>query len=142
MRACTVTLLVAACSSPSKPTAMSVPTAAAATEPAAPSASAPAAAPTPPPSAPEAREEKLAADTPRTTTQGNTFIAPAGWSITVRGDATILTAPEGGSSIALVDTRAADADAAVKSAWVAYKGEPRWPVKVANDGPPKDGWTD
>jgi CubicO group peptidase (beta-lactamase class C family) len=94
----------------------------------------------PPPAA--ARSETLTADTPRTTTTGNPFIAPAGWSIAVRGDATLLAAPEGDSSIALVDVRTGDADAAVKATWAAYKGEAKWPVKVASDAPPKDGWTD
>jgi CubicO group peptidase (beta-lactamase class C family) len=136
MRTLTVTLLVAACSSPAKPSAMPEPA-----RPAAPSSTAvpPAAAP---PAPAEARTEKLTADTPKTTTAGNTFIAPAGWSVSVRGDATILAAPEGDSWIALVDVRVADADAAVKAAWAAYKGEAKWPVKVASDGPPKDGWTD
>ena len=49
--------------------------------------------------------ERLTADTPKTTTAGNAFIAPAGWSVVVRGAATILEAPEGGSRIAL-DRRA------------------------------------
>ena len=35
----------------------------------------------------------LSTDTPRTTVEGATFIAPAGWSIEVKGPATILTAP-------------------------------------------------
>src|ERR1043165_5699194 len=62
--------------------------------------------------------------------------------ISVQGDTTLLAAPEGDSWIAVVDVRAADADAAVKAAWTAYKGEPKWPVKNASDAPPKDGWTD
>ena len=52
---------------------------------------------------------------PKTTVAGNTFVAPAGWSLVVRGPATILEAPEGGSFIVLVDVAAkdvADADAA------------------------------
>lgn len=61
--------------------------------------------------------ERLAADTPKTTTGGNGFIAPAGWTVTVRGAATILEAPEGGSRIALVDVQGADAAAAVAAAW-------------------------
>src|ERR1044071_6919789 len=65
----------------------------------------------PPPTA--ARSEKLTADTPQTTTAGNSFIAPAGWSISVRGDETLLAAPEADSWIALVDVRATDVDAAV-----------------------------
>jgi CubicO group peptidase (beta-lactamase class C family) len=133
MRAFMVTFLVAACSSSAKPSTMPEPApAVTAAPPVAPPPTAPAAAP----------PEKLTADTPRTTTAGNTFIAPAGWSISVRGDATILGAPEGDSWVALVDVRAGDADAAVKAAWAAYKGEPRWPVKVATDAPANDGWTD
>ena len=42
----------------------------------------------------------LAEDTPTTTTEGSTFIAPAGWTVTVRGAATILRPPEPGSAIA------------------------------------------
>jgi len=81
-------------------------------------------------------------DTPRTTTSGATFIAPAGWSIAVRGPATILEAPEGDSRIALVDVRAADADAAVAAAWAAYLPDARWPLKVTTTAPDKDGWSD
>jgi CubicO group peptidase (beta-lactamase class C family) len=85
--------------------------------------------------------ERLTADTPKTTTGGNGFIAPAGWTITVRGPATILEAPESGSRIALVDVQAADAAAAVALAWAAYKPGPPWPLKVATDVPDKDGWS-
>ncbi|HEX2341826.1 MAG TPA: serine hydrolase domain-containing protein [Vicinamibacterales bacterium] len=85
--------------------------------------------------------EVLAADTPRTTVEGNKFTAPAGWRIEVRGPATILTAPEGDSRIALVDVRAKDADTAVAAAWKAYRSDAKWPLKVANDYPDKDGWS-
>jgi len=85
--------------------------------------------------------ERVTADTPKTTTGGNGFIAPAGWTVTVRGSATILEAPEAGSRIALVDVQAADAPAAVAAAWAAYKSETRWPLKVATDAPDKDGWS-
>jgi CubicO group peptidase (beta-lactamase class C family) len=88
----------------------------------------------------ETAKERLAADTPKTTALGNTFIAPAGWSVSVRGPATIIEAPEGDSRIVLVDVRAKDADAALAAGWAAYK-EPKWPLKVANDQPDKDGWT-
>ncbi|HYX21684.1 MAG TPA: serine hydrolase, partial [Thermoanaerobaculia bacterium] len=60
----------------------------------------------------------LAADTPSTTVAGNAFIAPAGWTVSVKGPATILASPEGDSWIALVDVEAKDADAAVAAAWV------------------------
>ena len=42
-----------------------------------------------------AAKERLSADTPKTTALGNTFIAPAGWSVSARGPATIVEAPEG-----------------------------------------------
>ena len=46
----------------------------------------------------------LNTDTPLTTVAGNTFIAPEGWRVEVRGPATILEPPEGGSHIALIDS--------------------------------------
>jgi len=85
--------------------------------------------------------EALAADTPWTTVGGNAFIAPAGWRIEVRGPATILTPPEANSHVALVDVAAPDADAAVAAAWAAYRPDARWPLKVTNDYPDKDGWS-
>ena len=86
--------------------------------------------------------DRLTCDTPRTTVEGNPFIAPAGWSLSVRGPATILEAPEGDSHIALVDVRAASADAAVAAAWRAYKPDARWPLKVVHRLPDVDGWMD
>ncbi len=83
----------------------------------------------------------LAADTPTTTALGNTFIAPAGWTVSARGPATILAPPEGDSWIALVDVDAKDADAAIAAAWAAYKPDAKWPLKVSNDAPDKDGWS-
>ena len=95
-----------------------------------------------PASASTAVVERLVRDTPQATTEGNTFIAPAGWSIVVRGPATILEPPEGNSAIALVDAHVPSADAAVAAAWQAYKPAARWRLKVVNQKPDKDGWTD
>jgi CubicO group peptidase (beta-lactamase class C family) len=91
---------------------------------------------------PAASAERLTGDTPSTTVAGNTFIAPAGWTRTVRGTATVLQPPEAGSAIALVDVRAPSADSAVAAAWRAYKPDAAWPLKVVNTKPDKDGWTD
>lgn len=85
--------------------------------------------------------ERLDVDTPKTTTSGNGFIAPAGWTITVRGPATILEAPEAGSRIALVDVGGSDAAAAVAAAWQVYRPQPPWPLKIATDVPDRDGWS-
>jgi CubicO group peptidase (beta-lactamase class C family) len=84
----------------------------------------------------------LPADTPSLTVEGNTFVAPAGWTLNVRGPVTLLEPPEGGSALALVDVRAPDADAAVAAAWKAYRPDARWPLKVVTPAPPRDGWSD
>jgi len=82
----------------------------------------------------------LDVDTPTTTVRGNTFIAPADWRLSVRGPATFIEAPEGGSRIVLVDVEADDADEAIAAGWAAYKAMD-WPLKVANDQVDADGWS-
>ncbi len=91
-----------------------------------------------------AAPERLPADTPKTTVAGNTFVAPQGWSLLVRGPATILEAPEGGSFIILVDVPAKDAttaNVAIAAAWAAYKPDAKWPLKVVTPIADRDGWT-
>ena len=83
----------------------------------------------------------LTADTPQKTVLGNTFIAPGGWNVMVKGAATILQAPEGDSWLALVDTPAKDTDSALAAAWAAYKPDGKWPLKLATEYPDKDGWS-
>jgi hypothetical protein len=84
---------------------------------------------------------RLSADTPEVTALGNAFIAPKDWSLGVKGTATVLEAPEGGSWIALADVPASNAEQALAAAWKLYKPEAKWPVKVSNDLPDKDGWS-
>jgi len=93
------------------------------------------------PSASAPSSERLAADKQKTTVLGNAFVAPKEWSIRVKGPATILEAPEGDSWIALVDVAAKTPEEALAAAWQAYKPEAKWPVKVSNDLPDRDGWT-
>ncbi len=83
----------------------------------------------------------LDVDTSAVTAAGNTFVAPAGWTLDVRGTATVLEAPEGGSVVVLVDLHAEDADAAVAAAWKAFKPVATWPLKVVTPAAPRDGWT-
>jgi len=85
--------------------------------------------------------EMLSADTPKTTVLGNAFIAPKDWSIRLKGPATILEAPEGDSWVALVDVEARTQDEALAAAWQAYKPDAKWPLKVSNDLPDRDGWS-
>src|SRR5262252_4164964 len=83
--------------------------------------------------------QQLASDTVRTTAAGATFVAPAGWWIETRGNTIILT-PEGDSRLALVDVEEKDADAAVKSAWMALTPNFKWGLKVSLDAPGREGW--
>ncbi len=89
----------------------------------------------------EQTAELLTADTPKTTVLGNAFVAPKDWSLQVKGPATVLTAPEGDSWLALVDVQANGPDEALAQAWQAYKPEAKWPVKVTHDLPDQDGWS-
>ncbi len=57
-----------------------------------------------------------------------------------RGNAVLLTPPEAGSLVALVDVETPDAEAAVREAWKASGREVKWAVKTAEDLPPRDGW--
>jgi CubicO group peptidase (beta-lactamase class C family) len=83
----------------------------------------------------------LSADTPKTTVLGNAFIAPKDWSIRIKGPATILEAPEGDSWVALVDVETKTQDEALAAAWQVYRPDAKWPLKVSNDLPDRDGWS-
>jgi len=84
----------------------------------------------------------MTADVPSRTVTGNTFTAPAGWSVTVRGNASVLEAPEANSWIALVDVKAKDHAAAIAEAWAAYRPASQRPLVATASSPDKDGWTE
>jgi CubicO group peptidase (beta-lactamase class C family) len=84
--------------------------------------------------------EQLASETKRTTQGGAAFTAPPGWSLRSEPNMFVLTPPEPDSHIALVDVKAADAAAAVKSAWSIYQSAFQRPVKLSVPGPARDGW--
>jgi CubicO group peptidase (beta-lactamase class C family) len=84
--------------------------------------------------------ERLAADTPRVTPGGATFTAPTGWSIVTGKNLVILEPPETDTHIAIVDTQAADAAAAVAAAWAAYRPEVKRPLKLVTPRPAREGW--
>jgi CubicO group peptidase (beta-lactamase class C family) len=85
---------------------------------------------------------RMAADTPVATPGGATFTAPAGWSVVMRDASVVLETPEPDSHVAIVDVQAADADAAVRTAWKIYKPEASRPLKIATDRPARNGWTE
>lgn len=81
----------------------------------------------------------VAADAPSKTPHNATFILPAGWSQRAEGAAMILTPPEAdGSRVAIMESSAKTADAAVEEGWKLLKLSPKF--LVANDAAPKDGW--
>jgi CubicO group peptidase (beta-lactamase class C family) len=89
---------------------------------------------------PRAAAPGLAADTPGTTNEGNTFIAPKGWSLRRTGDITLIEAPEPGSRIALVDVQAADAPAAVAKAWPVFVPGFARPLRLQTPINASHGW--
>jgi CubicO group peptidase (beta-lactamase class C family) len=84
--------------------------------------------------------ERVAADTPRITPGGATFTVPGGWAIVTGKNLVILAPPESDSHIAIFDSQAADASAAVAAAWAAYKPEKKWPLKLVTPRPARNGW--
>ena len=87
-----------------------------------------------------AAPDRLAADTPMATSAGATFTAPAGWSVTRRGNVVVLEPPEGDSHLAMVDVVAPTGEAAAAAAWAAYRPDAKWPVKLSTPVAPKNGW--
>ena len=133
MRKLVSAVLIAACSSSPKHTEPAAPPVGATDQPVTP--------PTPTVPVPSMTEKVLTADTPSTDTDGNTFIAPAGWKIATHDSLTILTAPDSDSRIALFDTTAPTAEAARDAAWQAFKPDAKWPVLSTSKDPDRNGWT-
>jgi CubicO group peptidase (beta-lactamase class C family) len=84
--------------------------------------------------------ELLSADAKRTTPAGTTFKAPGGWTLTSKATLVVLDAPEPDTHVALVDVKAADADAAVAAAWAAYRADWKRPLRVATPRAARNGW--
>jgi CubicO group peptidase (beta-lactamase class C family) len=89
---------------------------------------------------PRSAPEHLAADTSRITPGGATFTVAAGWSIVTDENIVILQPPETDTHIAIVDSQAPDAAAAVAAGWTAYKPEEKRPLKLVTSMPPREGW--
>lgn len=70
-----------------------------------------------------------------------TLVAPTGWAQSTKGTATVLTAPEGDVTIALVPIKgAASGDAAAEQAWKSFAPAFARPVLMAQDAPGRNGW--
>ena len=84
--------------------------------------------------------EHLSADAQRISTGGATFTVPAGWSIKTDKDKVVLAPPEPDMHVAIIDTKAADARAAVAAAWTIYKPDAKRPLKLVTPRPAREGW--
>ena len=84
--------------------------------------------------------QTLTSDTPHTTAGGATFTAPKDWSITVNGSTVVLIAPDGDSRIGIVDSSAAEPDAAVAGAWESVRPGTRRTLRLTTPAPGRDGW--
>jgi CubicO group peptidase (beta-lactamase class C family) len=86
------------------------------------------------------QSETLTKDSPRATAGGTTFTAPATWTFTSDGNLRALQSPEKDLTMWLIDSDAADADAAVKAAWQRVQPGFSRPLHIAQDLPPRFGW--
>jgi CubicO group peptidase (beta-lactamase class C family) len=86
------------------------------------------------------KSEQLTIDTECKTMYGNTFTAPAEWSLYKKGDATIIETPEKGSMIILVDVKASNDSIALLKAWQAYNKDIP-PLKMKSEQADRDGWS-
>ena len=84
--------------------------------------------------------EQVSVDSPRSTSGGATFTVPAGWSIATRKALVVMQPPEPDTHIVFFESDAADAKAAVTSAWAAYKPEEKHPLKLVTPRPARNGW--
>ena len=84
----------------------------------------------------------LAADTPMSTSNGATFTAPVGWSVTSGANKVLLAPPEADSRLVLVDLHAPDAAAAVAAGWASYRADANRPLRLVTAQAPYNGWVE
>jgi len=100
---------------------------------------------TPSPVAPPAHPLRVASPSasgpaPAATTRVSTFAAPEGWAVAYDGTRTVLTGPEPDLQVAIAESTAASADAAVASAWRSMHPDFKRGVKLARPSPGREGW--
>jgi CubicO group peptidase (beta-lactamase class C family) len=83
----------------------------------------------------------LSADTPGKTASGTRFTAPKEWSMKTTPSVVLIAAPEGDTTIAIVDVgAAADAGAAAAQAWRLYRPNAAYSVRLISSLPARNGW--
>lgn len=82
----------------------------------------------------------IKADTPGKTSAGTQYVVPTEWSAHISGNKVTLDPPEAGSHVVLIDIKGAEMDDAVAAAWKTYAPPKTWPLLLATDSAPRDGW--
>ena len=80
------------------------------------------------------------ADTQLTMTNGITFTAPSGWTVTSSTNMTVLDPPEADLHLALVNVQVTDAAAAVAAGWASYRPDANRALRIAMSQAPHNGW--
>jgi CubicO group peptidase (beta-lactamase class C family) len=81
------------------------------------------------------------ADTPQVAPSGATFTLPKAWSLMTGPKLDVITPPEAGTRLAIVDIgQAADAKDAAAQAWRLYRPDAHYPFKLLTARPPREGW--
>jgi CubicO group peptidase (beta-lactamase class C family) len=84
----------------------------------------------------------LTAPTPLSLADGATLTAPAGWALGHIADGVRLDWPDGGFSVAVVQSPAVDADVAVGDAWRALGAVDERGPDAVTAGSPGNGWSE
>ncbi|MBV8817579.1 MAG: beta-lactamase family protein, partial [Acidobacteriaceae bacterium] len=85
--------------------------------------------------------QMITADATNSTPSGATFVVPAGWTYLNDAGVSTLQPPETDTRILILDVNAANADAAVASAWAKALPGMKRPLKIATPIPDRDGWS-
>ncbi|HTV17091.1 MAG TPA: serine hydrolase domain-containing protein [Polyangiaceae bacterium] len=86
------------------------------------------------------KPKPMVTDSSRVTAGGVRYIAPAGWTLVVQGALIVLTAQDGDSHVAIVESNATEPDTAVAEAWALYRRTSPPPLKLAIDLRGSEGW--
>src|SRR5262249_36996152 len=96
--------------------------------------------PAPPQVPPQPAPLVLSSDTPKTTSLGTTYTAPAGWTLTDGGSYALITGPEADLHVGIVDSKEQSADDAVAAAWRVLRPDFKRPLKMSQPRPGRHGW--
>lgn len=83
---------------------------------------------------------KVDVDTPMTTASGSTYIAPKGWSVTMKQGVIVLQDPNREVSLTFLERKEHDGADAIAAAWTQVQPGFARTVKLIKPGPGRNGW--